>query len=237
MDKDIILENLKKPEPSTICIPSIKEVVCRWGSKCFHNIHYATTYLPFGSSTPVAIPPGACLQGLPTITNFSIVLAGMVSNCCRVNVSYTIVAILIDVTGMPLGVINKVVTNLPLQIPIFQQPSVRCFGPIINNEPFVITAPVVFNATITTVNGVLTAVFQVEKEFGCFESRNAIVCQLECDPEANPECTPPTPTGSPTVSPGCPTFTTPTVCFEFCVDDEIFSPNNCNQCPPPQVSV
>ncbi|MHB8156209.1 MAG: hypothetical protein ACYDEQ_02240 [Desulfocucumaceae bacterium] len=232
MENNVLVQN-RQPLPGTVCIPSIKEVVCRWGAKCFHDIHYSTTYIPFGVAIPATIPPGACLQGLPTITNFIIVLDPLVVNgCCRVLVTYTIVAILVDANGLPIGVITKVVTALPLQIPIFDVPNVLCFGPVINHEPFVILFPRVYSATITTVNGVLTAVFRVEKEFGCFESRNAIVCQLECSPD-EPSCTPPMPT--PPTSPGCPTFTTPTVCFEFCVDDELFSPYNCDQCPPPQV--
>ncbi|MFZ5595883.1 MAG: hypothetical protein ACOY31_02575 [Bacillota bacterium] len=233
MNNNVLVQNSRQ-EPATVCIPSIKEVVCRWGAKCFHDIHYSTTYIPFGSTVPTPIPAGACLQGLPTITNFSITLDPTVINgCCRVLVSYTIVAILIDTAGLPIGVITKVIINLPLQIPIFDVPNVMCFGDVINREPFVILFPRVYSATITTVNGVLTAVFRVEKEFGCFESRNAIVCQLECSPE-DPSCTPPMPT--PPTSPGCPTFTTPTVCFEFCLDDELYSPYNCNQCPPPQVT-
>lgn len=233
MHKDVFVKNNRQVDVETICIPSIKEVICRWGAKCFHDIHYSTTFTPFGSTTPVPIPPGACLQGLPTITNFSIVLDPTVTNgCCRVLVSYTIIAIVVDANGLPIGVITKVVSNLPLQIPIFDVPNVLCFGPLINREPFVILFPRVYSATITTVDSVLTAVFRVEKEFGCFESRKAIVCQLECSPE-EPACTPPMAT--PPTSPGCPTFTTPTVCFEFCLDDELSSPYNCDQCPPPQV--
>lgn len=231
--KEVLVQKRPHMGVETVCIPSIKEVVCRWGSKCFHDIVYCATFLPFGEITPIPIPAGACLQGLPTITNFTIVLDPTVVNgCCRVIVGYTIIAIVVDASGLPIGVISKVIANLGLQIPIFGVPNVVCFGPIINREPFVLLSPRVYSATIQLIDGVLAAVFRVEKEFGCFESRNAIVCQLECDPD-EPACTPPMAT--PPTSPGCPTFTTPTVCFEFCVDDEISSPYNCDQCPPPQV--
>lgn len=221
------------PPVSTICIPAIKEVVCRWGAKCFHDIHFANTFIPFGQTSPQPIPNGACLQGLPTITNFELDFLGQTEgDCCRVRVRYTIVAIVVDfATGTPIGVIQESV-EVFLQIPTFPVPGPLCFGPIINEDAFVIQAPRVYSATITTINGVNTAVFRVEKILGCFKSQNAIICELDCAPD-EPSCTPPFPT--PPTSPFCPEFTTPTVCFEFCVDVEGTSPYNCDQCPPPQV--
>lgn len=233
MEREVIVtgENSRHFPVSTICIPAIKEVVCRWGAKCFHDIHFSETFTPFGGS-PQPIPNGACLQGLPVITNFDLKFDRQVDTCCRVLVSYTIVAIVIDfATGTPIGVIQENVVNLPLQIPTFPVPGPLCFGPVIHEDAFVIQFPRVFSATITTINGVNTAVFRVEKIFGCFKSQLAIICQLDCAPD-EPACTPPMPT--PPTSPFCPEFTTPTVCFEFCVDVEGTSPYNCDQCPPPQ---
>jgi len=234
MEKEVIVSGDKSRQfVDTICIPAIKEVVCRWGAKCFHNIHYADCFTPFGQSSCVPIPNGACLQGLPTITNFFLEFLGQTTgDCCRVRVTYTIVAIVIDfATGTPIGVIQEDV-EVFLQIPTFPVPGPLCFGPIITEDAFVITFPRVYSATIACVNGINQAIFRVEKEFGCFKSQRAIICQLDCAPD-EPACTPPSPT--PPTSPFCPEFTTPTVCFEFCVDDELFSPYNCDQCPPPQV--
>lgn len=230
MDKNVLVQN-RQPLPGTVCIPSVKEVVCRWGAKCFHDIHYADTYLPFGSDTEVPIPPGACLQELPIVTSITTTPPVLTDGCVATTVGIGILAILVDANGLPIGIINKgALVNL--QIPIHDVPNVLCFGPVIKNQFLPVRRPRVYSATITTVQGKLRAVFRVEKEILYFESRHAIVCQLECAPD-EPSCTPPMPT--PPTSPGCPTFTTPTVCFEFCVDDELTSPYNCDQCPPPQV--
>lgn len=239
VQNSVFMQNTRDVPINTVCIPSIKEVVCRWGAKCFHNIHYADCYFPFEHFNGrfegcQPIPDGACLQGMPSISNFFVVFKGLSpdNRCCRICINYTITAILVNASGIPIGLITPQTTDPPVQVPIFDVPNVLCFGPIINHGVFTILPPRVYSATITKINGVNTAVFRVEKEFGCFESRQAIVCQLECSPD-EPACTPPMPT--PPTSPGCPTFTTPTVCFEFCVDDERTSPGNCDQCPPPQV--
>ena len=236
MENEVLVtgvESRKFPIVDTICIPAIKEVVCRWGQKCFHDISFADTFIPFGSTCTQPIPNGACLQGLPTITNFVLDFLGQVEgDCCRTRLRYTLVAVVIDfTTGTPIGVIQDNV-EVFLQIPTFPVPGPLCFGPIIREDAFVIQFPRVYSATITTINGVNTAVFRTEKILGCFKSQNAIICQLDCAPD-EPACTPPFPT--PPTSPFCPEFTTPTVCFEFCVDVEGTSPYNCDQCPPPQV--
>lgn len=228
---NVLIQN-RQPLPGTICVPAVKEIVCRWGSKCFHNIHYAETYTPFGGAPGAVIPPGACLAPNPTITGAAVSPPTTTNGCCAVTVTYTIVAILNNAAGLPIGVITEP-ASVPVNIPIFDVPNARCFGTtVLNTAAYFERPPIIYSATVTTVQGVLRAVFRVEKQITCFESRLGIICELDCSTE-EAACTPPMP---PPVSPGCPTFTSPTVCFEFCVDDELTSPYNCNTCPPPQVT-
>lgn len=211
--------------PGRACVPLVKEVVCRWGATCFHEVHFASRFIPYSrdfrpgsqggaargpNPGPVPIPRGACLKGLPCFSGLSITSGGFAGDCCQVRVSYSIRAVVgAPDTGGDMGEISESI-SLTLLVPSYPVPGPVCLnGGTVRSGARAFRSPGIYRAAVAEINGESTAVFGVELMLGCFGSGEAIVCRADTRPFdscAVPRPTPPTSS----ISPG---FVAPTACL------------------------
>ena len=238
--------NLKRQqEPIELeCSPVLKDVVCRFGEKCFHDVHYLCTFAPTTSALrcPPCIPEDACVFDA-LVTNLEITSVERAGNCARVCGNYDLFVFFRYDEQRMVG--QSVRNDVPFCVQVPMIPLDGICNPIFceggTQFPTEVCA---FNTRLEVVEaaaepddrdanvceGCSTRIrVVVEKVFRAFEHGRKVLCIPVCPPEV---CIP-VPT---TVSPFCPPFTRPTECPSFCVDDEFFTPENCDTCPPPQVT-
>jgi hypothetical protein len=235
------LSNLRQEPIELICRPVLKDVICRFGEKCFHNIHYLCEADTNGLD---CIPPDACPFDA-TVSNLRIDHVERAGNCVRIRGRYDIAVFFRFDEQRRVGSASRNDVEFAVQVPLqnvnggCQDIVCECGRPLerevcaFNTRLEVIEAVVEPDGT-GTGNVCPGCDFRirvvVEKVFRAFEHGKQVLCLPVCPPEA---CVPP-PT---TEAPFCPPFTRTTECPSFCTDDEVFFPDNCDQCPPPQGTV
>jgi len=235
--------SLSRQEPIELeCRPVLKDVICRFGEKCFHDVHYLCRFTPAGSTTtPVCIPDDACVFDA-IVTNLDITSVSRSNGCVRVCGNYDLFVFFRYDDQRLVG--QAVRNNVPfcVQVPLTSVNG-GCQEIVCEGGKRFETKVCAFNTRLEVVEAVAeqdnidanvcegcnTRIrVVVEKVFRAFEHGKQVLCIPVCPPEA---CVP-VPT---TVSPFCPPFTRPTECPSFCEDDEFFTPANCDTCPPPQI--
>jgi len=213
------------------CRPVIMDAVCATGRKCFHETWYLYT-----DTATNPLPLDACVINC-RVSGLNIVTSARLGNCYRLTGNYTVRVWFENPATGEVGLAERVV-DFNVQIPVEEvaggcvlcgdQSTEICVVPVRIHcieaciEP--VTDPdVPFAVRIRVV---------VEKEFFVAETGRSIVCLPSCPTE---ECIDiPTPVG-PVECPSC--YTEDSECFDWCAEDEEVSPDNCDQCPPPQVGV
>lgn len=236
----VSLSDFRQEPIELICRPVLKDVICRFGEKCFHNIHYLCEADVNGRE---CIPADACPFNA-IVNNLRINRVERAGSCVRVEGRYDLVVLFTFDDQRRVGTARREDVEFVVQVPL-QPIDGGCQDIVCENDTFQ-REVCAFNTRLEIVEATVEpdgsetgnicpgCDFRirvvVEKIFRAFEHGTQVLCIPVCPPEA---CVP-VPT---TEAPFCPPFTRPTACPSFCVDDEVFSPNNCNQCPPPQVTV
>ncbi|HHU33320.1 MAG: hypothetical protein ACOX1Y_03145 [Zhaonellaceae bacterium] len=237
---------LNRQEPIELeCRPVLKDVICRFGEKCFHDVHYLCSFSqPDGScSKEACIPEDACVFDA-IVTNLDITSVERSNGCARVCGNYDLFVFFRFDEQRQVG--QAVRNNVPfcVQVPM-SSVNDGCQEIVCEGGKRFETKVCAFNTRLEVVEAVAeqdntdanicpgcgTRIrVTVEKVFRAFEHGKQVLCIPVCPPEV---CVP-VPT---TVSPFCPPFTRPTECPSFCQDDEFFFPDFCDQCPPPQGTI
>jgi hypothetical protein len=237
---------LNRQEPIELeCRPVIKDVLCRFGEKCFHDVHYLCTFSTAPGfrhvpTAPICIPDDACVFDA-VVTDLEITSVERSNGCARVCGKYDLSVFFRFNEQRQVG--QAVRNNVPfcVQVPM-SQVNDGCAKIFCESGSQFETEVCAFNTRLEVVEAIVEADnidanicegcgsrirVVVEKVFRAFEHGKQVLCVPVCPPEV---CVP-VPT---TVSPFCPPFTRPTECPSFCQDDEFFFPDFCDQCPPPQ---
>ncbi|WP_227763827.1 hypothetical protein [Zhaonella formicivorans] len=228
--------------PTTLeCQPVFKDVICRFGEKCFHNIHYLCTTRDTASG---CIPGDACpFEAL--VTNLRIDSVERANGCVRICGRYDITVFFRFDGQRRIGQAERDNVDFCVQVPL-SNVNDGCVEIVCEDGRKFETEVCAFNTRLEVVEATVEPDpdaenichncptrlrVVVEKIFRAFEHGPQVLCIPVCPPEA---CAPPPPG---TISPACPPFVKPTECPSFCVDDEVFFPDNCDVCPPPQTTV
>jgi len=220
------------------CRPVLQDVICRFGEKCFHDVHYLCNFTPAGTTTPVCIPEDACVIDA-TIANLAITSVERSNGCARVCGNYDLNVFFRYDNQRLIG--QAVRTDVPfcVQVPLAAV-SGGCQEITCEGGNSLETEVCAFNTRLEVVEavaeqdnnganiceGCTTRIrVVVEKVFRAFEHGTQVVCLPVCPPEACEHV----PT---TLSPLCSPFSRPTECPSFCQDDEFFYPDWCDRCPP-----
>lgn len=218
------------------CRPVLKDVICRFGEKCFHNIHYVCI--------PEDIPEEDVCPFDANVSNLRINTVERAGNCVRISGLYDICVFFRYDEGRRIGTACREDVAFTVQVPV--QPvnggcyDIYCESGLLEREVCA------YNTRLEVVEATVEPDGEgdedfceerdfrirvvVEKIFRAFEHGCQVICIPACPQDV---CVPP-PT---TEAPFCPPFVRPTECPSFCESDEIFYPDNCDQCPPPQVTV
>ncbi|MDS1030327.1 hypothetical protein RDV78_07500 [Bacillota bacterium LX-D] len=217
------------------CRPELREVVCRFGEKCFHDTHYICKDSAGNCLPADACPFDAVVSGL-TITSVT-----PSDSCAQITGTYDIDVFFRFDNQRRVGVATRKDAAFTVQVPLGDVN--ECFDIFCEDGPLP-RRVCVFNTRLEVIEAALEpddidanicprCEFRfrvvVEKIFRAFEHALQVVCAPVCSIDV---CQP-APT---TESPFCPPFTNPTECPSFCEEDEVFNPDNCNTCPPPQVT-
>lgn len=223
------------------CRPVLKDVICRFGEKCFHDVHYLCNFSSTTASTQRCIPEDACPFDA-IVSNLDITLVERANGCVRVCGNYDLFVFFRFDNQRMVG--QAVRNNVPfcVQVPV-SEVNGGCVDIVCEGGTTLTREVCAFNTRLEVVEAVVetdgidadicegcnTRIrVVVEKVFRAFEHGQQVLCIPVCPPEA---CVPvPTTSG-----PFCPPFTRPTECPTFCEDDEFFTPDNCDTCPPPQI--
>lgn len=227
------------------CRPVLKDVICSFGEKCFHNIHYICR-----TTNGDCIPSDACPFNA-IVNNLEINSVARANGCVRITGTYDLF-VWFRFNGQRLiGQAERFNVPFAVQVPIFAVDN-GCREIVCEDGGILGTQVCALNTRLEIVEAVVERddfdddhhhchdenvcpgcsvrlKVVVEKIFQAFEHGPQIVCLPVCPPEL---CPPPTqgPIGG-----ECPPFMRPTECPDFCEQDEVFNEDNCDQCPPPQV--
>lgn len=229
-------------KPSVLCRPVLKDVICRFGEKCFHNIHYLCNT---PDTEDNCIPNDACpFEAL--VSDLKIDSVQRNGGCVRIEGRYDITVFFRFNGQQRIGKAFRKDVEFVVQVPL-QNVNGGCIEIVCEDGKRLETEVCAFNTRLEIIEAIVEPDGHkrddicpkcdtrlrvvVEKIFQAFEHGLQVLCIPVCPPE---ECAPPP---TPTVSPFCPPLIRPTECPSFCTDDEVFFPDNCDQCPPPQGTV
>lgn len=227
----------------TSCDPLIMEKVCATGQKCFHNVHFL-----FENTEGNPIPSDACpidclvsdffiYQSNTDFPTLDFSPPRRIEDCICFTVHYK-VRVWYEFTNtsgikevnMALGEFDR---ELCVPIEEVGNGCVRCVPETTNICIRCITLNCIKATLISKPANIPEYIPQfaihvtVEKEFFCLKSSQAIVCF--------PICKEPCVELPPFISgQGCAPFEKEGICDNWCEDTD-FDPDNCAQCPPPQV--
>ncbi|MDS1029703.1 hypothetical protein RDV78_04175 [Bacillota bacterium LX-D] len=218
------------------CRPVLKDVLCAFGEKCFHNTHYICETME-GDCLPSDACPFNAL-----VNNLIILSITPTNGCVKITGTYDIFVWYRFNNQRMIGQVQRLGVPFNVQVPIFEIEG-GC-NPIICEDGNTLGTQIcAVNTRLEVVEAVLESDARkdhqeacpgcpsrlrvvIEKVFQAFEHGPQVVCLPVCAPG---NC--PAPTAGP-VGP-CPPFVGPTKCSYPCREDEVFKPDNCDQCPPP----
>lgn len=205
------------------CVPIINDAVCAVGQKCFHEIHILTEDRLGNPIPPDACPINCVVDNVEIRETVRIGECFRVSGCYRVRVWFEFDRC--HPTSCDVRVAEKEF-HFTVSVPVDQQfPCFNCETKSFHVRTLTfdcIKAELVFKRGFPGIS------VTVEKLFFVCEIGNAIVCIPACSIE---ECIEDLP---PVIGDICIPFERPAKCDEFCLDTDL-DPDNCAQCPPPQV--
>jgi len=219
------------------CRPVLKDVICAFGEKCFHNTHYICE-----NNSGDCLPSDACPFNA-LVNNLQIHSVCRASGCVRITGTYDIFVWYRYNGQRMVGEAQRLGVPFAVQVPIFAVGD-GC-GTIVCEDGCALETQVCAqNTRLEVIEAVLEADKKVhgreacpgcgmrlkvvvEKVFQAFEHGPQVVCLPVCTPESCPP-----PTGGP-IGGECQPFVKPSTCPTFCVEDEVFSPDKCDECPPP----
>ncbi|WP_227763823.1 hypothetical protein [Zhaonella formicivorans] len=225
------------------CRPVLKDVICAFGEKCFHNIHYICETI-----NGECIPSDACPFNA-IVNNLQIHTVSRTNGCVRITGTYDIFVWFRFNGQRMIGQAERLCVPFNVQVPIFAVND-GCKTLVCEDGEILGTQVCALNTRLDIIEAVVERDVDhhhhhspievcpdcefrlkivVEKIFQAFEHGPQVLCIPVCPPEACP-----TPTEGP-IGGECPPLTRPTKCPDFCRQDEVFNPDNCDQCPPPQV--
>ena len=228
----------------TVCTPLILEKVCASGRKCFHNIHYL-----FEDENGRPIPPDACPVNC-IVSNFFIYATDgnpcppgflpprRVGDCICFTVHYRVRVWFEHTTPTGVQDVHMAVAEFDRELCV---PVEEIAGGCVLCDPQdtdicvrrlafdciranLVPTPFGFPCNFPPFAIEVT----VEKEFFALESGRSIVCIPTCVDECI-ELPPPV------AGDVCIPFEREGVCDDWCEDTDM-NPDNCAQCPPPQVN-